>query len=271
MATTEHGTVTRLRPSGTRVQSLGLILAGGMVLVVSAIVLITDPAAGGEILGFFGPVAVGLLVAAWLVSRFGTWARIVGILVSLVAGFLLFWTAFGLMAPDSFVDFAAGLGIPGGILLGLGGGIAALVAKRRGNVHAEVAPGERRLTKIVVGVVVVALTVSGVLTLLGRTSVDPAVAAGATPVDMADFAFVPEVVEVGGSDPRLVVSNSDAFLHDLAVPALDAIVRVTPGSSALLDLAGAAPGTYMVYCTLHSNTSIDDPEEAGMAGTLVIR
>jgi plastocyanin len=88
---------------------------------------------------------------------------------------------------------------------------------------------------------------------------------------MSGFEFVPDVIEVDASDPRLVVSNSDAFLHDLAVPALDAIVRVTPGSSELLELTGAAPGTYVVYCTLHSDTSVDDPDEAGMAATLVLR
>ena len=261
----------RSRPVYTRVQVLGLLLVAATLLVVAAIAIATEPAAAGEVVGFIGPIAAAALLAAWMAWRFGTWARIIGIVVSLGVAFMMFWTVFGLAAPDSFADFVLGVGVPTGILLGVGGGIAALVAGRRGRIQAGPARGEQRLVRGVLVVVAVALAVSAVLTIFGRTSVDPALAAGATTVDMSDFEFVPAVIEVDASDPRLVVTNSDAFLHDLAVPALDAIVRVTPGSSDLLDLSGAAPGTYTAYCTLHSDTRVADPTEAGMAATLVIR
>lgn len=274
MATIErpdHVTAGRGHPRYTRVQVLGLVLGGATITLVSAIALTSDPASLGEILTFFAPVALVLLVAAWLTWRYGTWARVVGIVASLAAGVMLFWTVFGLAAPDSFVDFAAGVGVPLGVLLGIGGGIAAIVASRRGHVHAEAAHGEQLVVRGVIAVVALALAASGILTFLARSSVDPAVASSATVVDMTGFEFEPLQIQVAAADARLVVTNSDAFLHDLTVPALDASVRVTPGSSELLDLSGAASGTYAVYCTLHSDTSEEDPAEAGMAATLIIR
>lgn len=261
----------RAQPAYARVQRFGLTLAGATVLVISIIAVVSDPAGLGEALAFFAPLAAAMLLGAWLTTRFGAWANVVGLVIALAGALFLFWTAFGLAAPDSFVDFMAGVGVPIGLLLAVVGGLAAIVARRRGRVQVEPTRGELRVVRVVLVVVTAVLAVSGVLTMLGRGGVDATVAAGATEVDMAGFAFVPAEIVVGASDPRLVVANRDAFLHDLAVPALDAIVRVTPGSSELLDLAGAVPGTYTVYCTLHSDTSIDDPVEAGMAGTLVIR
>lgn len=253
----------RRRPVYTRVQVLGLLLIGTATFAVAVLAAVVEP----EALIFFGIISVATLLAAALAWRFGTWARLLGIVVSAAAAFMLFWAVFGLSYPQSFVDFALGVAVPLGALLGVGGGIAALVRGRRESASTQV---ESRLVRGTLIVVVLALAASAVLTVLNRTAVDPAVAAGSTEVEMVAFAFEPLEIRTSASDPRLTVKNADPFMHDIAVPALDVLVNVTPGSTVTVDLSGAAPGTYMVYCTLHSNTSIDDPAEAGMAARLII-
>jgi uncharacterized cupredoxin-like copper-binding protein len=44
---------------------------------------------------------------------------------------------------------------------------------------------------------------------------------------------------------------------------------MSPGSQKLLEINAAEPGTYLFRCTLHSGQA-DTPEEAGMAGLLVV-
>jgi hypothetical protein len=133
----------------------------------------------GEDVGFFVvAIAVPWLVA-WLVWQFGTWAKVLGILASLASGFLLFWTVFGLQAPASPADFVLGVMLPLGVLLGLLGSIAAIVAQRRGHLDPQARRGERKIVGAAVGLVVLATVVAGTLTLTGRTSVDEGAAAGA--------------------------------------------------------------------------------------------
>ncbi len=263
-------TAGQTRPVYTRVQVSGLVLAAATMLVVAVVAVVTNPASIGEVAGFIAPFAGGSLIAAWLAWKFGTWAKIVGVLVGLVIGVMMFWAVFGLFEIDNFVDFAFGVGVPVGVLLAVFGGVAAVMSSRKGRLAAEATQGERRLLRTLGAVIVVALVVSAVLTMLGRTTVDPAAAAGATHVEMVDFEFEPSPIEVSSADGRIVVVNRDAFVHDLTVPALDAEVRLTGGSSGMVDLTGAAPGVYTAYCTLHSDVRVDDPAEAGMAVALIV-
>lgn len=261
----------RARPVYTRVQALGLGLVGTTLTVIAVLVIVTDPASTGEVLVYLAPVAIATLAAGWLAWRFSTWARVVGVVVGLAAAAMLTWTVHGLAAADSVADFSLGVGVWVGVLLGVGGGLAALASGRRGRLEAARTVAERRLMHGAVALVGAAVATSSVLTVVGRTAVDPTVAAGAPAVEMTGFAFEPAEIHVDAADARLVVTNRDPFVHDFTVPALGAAVRLTPRSTASLDLSGAAPGTYTVYCTLHSDTTVDDPEAAGMAARLIVR
>jgi hypothetical protein len=133
--TVRDGSAERADGSGravyARVQVLGLLLIAGTVLAVTMAIVVTEPALAGEVLAFFGPVAAVTLLAAWLAWRYGTWARLVGLLVGLAAAALLSWTTVALTHPESVVDFGLGLGVVTGVVLTVGGGIAALIAGRR--------------------------------------------------------------------------------------------------------------------------------------------
>jgi len=259
----------RPRPVYSRIAVFGLLLLGAAPLLM----LITAMASGMS-LAEDGPfLALGAaipLAAAALAWRFGTWSKILAIAAALVAAAGLFWIAFGLMVPGSFGDFVPGMSFVLGFVLALGGAIAALVQGRRGNVATTATPTERR---IVVGAAVLlaaAVVVSGVFTALaGRATADVA----GTAVTMSDFAFAEaDYTASAGERTTFVVHNGDGFVHDFAVPDLDVgPVQVLPGADAVIDLPAAEPGTYTVYCTLHSDTATSDPGQAGMAATLLVR
>lgn len=258
----------RPRPIYSRIAVLGLLLLGAAPLLMLIIAVVTGVslAEGGPFLVL--GVAIPLTAAA-LAWRFGAWSKIVAIVSTLVAGAGQFWFAFGLAVPGSMGDFVPGLLLVLGFVLALGGSIAALLQGRRGNVSTTATPTERGIMVGAAVLVAAALVISGVSTALaGRATADVA----GVEVTMSDFAFTEDRYAVTAGEPAtLVVHNSDGFVHDFTIPALDADpVQVLPGTDAVIELPAAEPGAYIVYCTLHSDTAADDPEQAGMVTTLVI-
>lgn len=256
-------------PPGTRAQVLGLVLAALAPLTMFGVGVATGSPLTDAV--FFVVIAAVLGAGAWAVGRFGTWSTVLGLVLTVLAGVAGFWIAFGLTAPTSPGDFVPAVLFLTGVALALVGGVRSLVARRRGRTVPTPTAGERRTRTVVVAVVALALVGSVAGNLLGRTTVDAASAAGATEVEIAGFEFTDTEHRVpGGDDATLLVRNRDGFLHDLSLPAHDLAITVAPGSEGLLDVSSLAAGTYTFYCTLHSDTSVDDPEEAGMAGTLVV-
>jgi manganese oxidase len=93
---------------------------------------------------------------------------------------------------------------------------------------------------------------------------DAAVAPASVAVELSEFAIAPEAIEVpaGGT---LEVSNAGAIAHDLAVIGEDVgTAMLNPGESESLSLAGLAPGTYEVHCTVAGH------EAGGMKATLTV-
>jgi plastocyanin len=258
-----------LRPANALVQVAGLVVITATMIAGSVAVFVTHPPLLAEAIVFVGPFMIASGLAAWLCWRRGTGARVFGVVVGLATGAL-----FGLEGwnmPDSIADFALALGTLAGSLLAVVGGVAALRAERRGHLVDSSTPAERRAVGATVGLLVLALTASTILTLLARESVNATAAAGATRVDMAGFAFEPSPISAQGPQVRLLVHNADTFMHDVAIPALglDA-VRATPGSTVLVDLADVTPGSYVVYCTLHSDTTDQAPGDDQMTAVLIV-
>jgi plastocyanin len=242
----------------------GLTLLLGTTIAFAVVLALTEP----EELAFIAvPLAV-TLVPTWLVWRLGrTWTHAVAVAATLVMAAFTWWTVFGLSHPASLLDFVPGVWVVLGVVSSLVGNIGAIVRRRSPR---PLAATEARIIRLVAAIAVVAVVVSGTLALVTRSPIDPATAPDATSVEMAGFAFEPAVIEVDAGG-QLLVHNRDAFVHDLAVPAVDLHVDVLPGSSGLVDVP-EAPGSYVVYCTLHSDTSDPDPDpEHNMVARLVVR
>ncbi|HVM20464.1 MAG TPA: cupredoxin domain-containing protein [Egibacteraceae bacterium] len=252
----------------TPVAAFGMLLmAAGMALwIVGG--LIAGQSVGGDFAFLF--IGVGApLVGAALTWRAGTVGKILGVLLAAATLFVMFWVAFSLGAPNAFVEFSGAVMFVMGGLTAVGYGVGSIVHRK--DLFATATRGETRARVIMVGIAIVAMLVSGVLNFTGRTSVDAAAAGGATPIAMANFEFSPATLSATAGEPTtIVMHNSDAFTHDFVIEALGVNSGLmSPGSQQLIEITAAEPGEYLFRCTLHSGAA-DTPEEAGMAGMLVV-
>lgn len=250
----------------TRVATLGfLLVAGGLVFwIVGG--LAAGQSLGGEIT-FFGGGIVAALVGATVTWKLRTAGKIIGIVLALALMVMFFWVAFSLGVPNAFVEFSGAVMFVMGVFTAFGYNIGGLVRRNEQNVEAT--RGERLAMRVMLGIVALALVVSGVLNLTTRSTVE---AADATAVTMSSFKFEPTTYEAtAGEATQFVVYNGDAFSHDFTIPSLDIESGlITPGSEKLVEV-NAPAGTYAIYCTLHSSdTSKDVPAEGDMAATLTV-
>jgi hypothetical protein len=263
MAVIEN-TTARTRARWTTLATLGLLLgASGAILLLLAIAAFgLNP----EERPFLLVVGGAALVGALLVWRFGWWGKALGCLVAVGLVMTLFWTAFGLGSIQSFFDFVPGLLVVPGAILALVSCIAAIVAGRRGHLATAPSGGELRGIRIALSLVAVLAILSGVLTLTGRTTVG---ASGSeSTVVMKSFKFNTKsyVLRSGSS---VLVRNDDPFVHTFTVDALGIDKRTNPGDR-LLVLVPDRPGTFVLYCTLHTSNA-KNPKPDDMAAKIVIQ
>lgn len=255
------------KPRWTRLATLGFLFAAASPLILLFAVLVWGLNTEGET-AFFLILAGIALVAAFIVNRFGTWAKIVGAVLALLMMAGLWWTAFGLFAPGSFFEFLSGLLLIPGAILALISCIGAIVAKRRGHVTTAAEEGERKAIRTAFVVVGLAAVVSGVMTVTSRSSVGEAEAASAAATArMKDFEFAPVEYSVAGGS-TILVRNDDPFFHTFTVDALGIDESLTPGSEKLVTIP-SRPGTYVLYCEPHTEDK-DAPEGDDMFGQLVV-
>ncbi len=252
----------------TRVATLGFLLMAGALAL-----WIVGGLAAGQSLGeegmFFGGGILAALIGATLMWKVGTAGKAIAVVLALLTMGALFWVAFSLGAPAAFVEFSGAVMFVMGGFTALGYGIGAIV--RRNDMHTDATRGENRVMRIMLGIVVLAMVVSGVLNLTSRASV--AAPAGAVTVEQSNFTFAPTTYEApAGEDTQFVIHNGDAFTHDFVIPSLDIESGlITPGSEKLITV-NAPAGEYAIYCTLHSSdTSRDVPAEGDMAAVLSVK
>jgi plastocyanin len=254
-------------PAGTRLAVLGLLMvsAAGAIWLVAGLIWGLDL---GDSAGFLIPTIVLPAVAALLVWRFGTWARVVGIVVALLAIGMLWFTAFGLLEPDSVFDFVGGLLVVPGAVIAIVGCVQAIRAGRRGELRARREGGEARAINVIVAAVVGLTVLSAVVTFVARSTADGSQADGQLAIK--DFSFEPDAggVTVTGGDTLYVV-NEDPFHHTFTVDGLGIDVAFGPSSQELIEIP-AKPGTYTLYCRPHTSNP-DDPSEDDMTTTLTVR
>lgn len=256
----------------SRVASLGfLLVAAGMAFwVVGG--LVAGQSLTGESAFLLIPVVLGV-IASVVVPRFGMVGKVLGIvfvLALLAPPTGAFYAAFSLGAPGAFFEFSGAAMYTVGILSALGYTIGSIV--RRNDVHDEATRGETRAMRVMLGIVVLAIALTAVMSFTSRTSVEASAAAGATEVAMSNFEFAPGTFEATAGEPtKFLITNSDGFVHDFAIPALKVESGlVNPGSQKLVEV-NAPAGEYTVYCNLHSDKGETDPEAAGMAAVLTVK
>lgn len=248
----------------TRLASLGLVLAGlGPVMFILAGMLFGLDMS--EDLVFFVITAAVAFLGAFLVWRFGTWSKFVGILAGVLVGMALFWTAFGLAEPASFFDFVPGILVIPGALISIGASVAALVAGRKGKITDRPEAGERRGIQIVVGLVAVLALVSGALNLFTRSTASADEAQST--IAIKDFEFGEESHQVAGGS-KLFVDNGDPFFHTFTVDGLGIDEEFVGGGSRIIDIP-EEPGEYILYCKPHTMDP-ENPGEEDMASRITV-
>ena len=249
---------TKERTAHANTQTFGLALIAATLItgVILTLVLLD-----GDDIAMFGTIAAVAVGATYVTWRFDTqWARALG-LVGTILSLGLFFFAFGLLHLFSPIEFMMAVGYVFGFFISLVGGIRALIAGRK---HEQVpASSGGRFRTTVLAVIGVAAVVSIAGFMLTKESVDETESAGAATLEMAKFEFNPGASDVP-VDGKLLIQNTDPFVHDFTLDVLDIAVTVGPGSEALVDLSGLAPGTYGYVCSLHTDG------DTGMIGSLTI-
>lgn len=240
-------------------QAFGLALISAALLILTIVGLILFGAEDAAFIGLPAVVAVVVTVVVWRFDN--AWALSLGVLATLGAMVTMFWLAFGLFQVFSPIEFIVGLVFLLGVVLSFVGGIMALFSRKKGDTGPT--KRETRVRRGTMGLIGVAAVVSIVGFLFTMESVSEAEASGATTLEMANFEFDPLTSSMP-SGGNLLVANSDAFAHDFTLEELGIYVYFGPGSEALVDLSGAAPGTYPYFCSLHSDGT------EGMRDTVII-
>lgn len=249
------------QPRGTHLATLGFLMtaAGALIVVVASLAFGFDV---GDVAFFAIPAVLSLLGVA-LVRRPQTAAKVVALLLAVVAGLMASLTVFGLFTPDSVFDFVPGLLVLPGALLAIGAGIASIRAKER-----PVGSGERRAVTTIVGALGLLAVLSIVLTVTGRETVDDDLAADADlRVNLEDFEY-DQAYYGGAGGATVLIKNSDPFVHTFTLDALDIDVDMGPFSEQLVTLPDE-PGTFILYCKPHTSDP-DDPSDDDMAAVLTI-
>ena len=251
-------------PRWTRLAVLGLVLAalGPALMFLAGLVWGLDMS--GDAVFFIVTTAIPL-IAAFLVSRFGTWAKVVGIVAALLTAMGLFWTVFGLFTPASFFDFFPGLVVIPGALIAIVCCIAAIVAGRRGHISDAPVGGEQRGIRIVLTAVIVLGVLSAAMTFLSRSSEDEG--AADLVISFKDFEFDEASYDLQ-SGSTVLVRNDDPFFHTFTIEALDIDIALGPGSEELVEIPAQA-GTYTVFCEPHTSDP-EAPAEDDMAAEITI-
>lgn len=250
-------------PRGTDLATLGFLMAaaGPIMLIAAGLAYGLDTA---DLAFFVIPSVLGLAGAA-LVRRGSTALKALCIVMAVVIFMTVFWTVFGVTYPDSFFDFVPGTLVLPGVLLAIGATIASMRATKAARWSG---PGERRAATVIVAALGILALGSAVMTVTGRDTVPDALADQADlVVDMTDFEFDEDAYDVpaGGT---ILVKNSDPFLHNLTVEALDIDIDLGPSSEALVTVPDET-GTFVLYCQPHTSDT-DDPGEDDMASEITV-
>ena len=242
--------------------TLGSLVAIGIASIPVTVVQGIEGAQGI----YFGISALVVsLVVAGVVWRFGRWLHFLAVLVGVGA-----WTLFSqLISYDAasfktfFFFFAPAVIILAAGLIAFICGPVAFFQSRRPSPSASPTSLEGSIFGIVTVVVVVLVIASGIVSIVGRSSVGAAERVGAIVLLMEDTEFKPDRLIVPASQSvTLVVDNADLVVHTLTFGDLELRHALAGRSSKLVELPELQPGEYEYKCEV--------PGHEDMKGTLMV-
>jgi plastocyanin len=238
----------REKPFWVRVALLGFALFLALMLTYAVVGIFN-----GESPVFPIIVAIPALVAAGLIIRFGSWSLIIGALVG-AFGLIFFGpeVPVGLATPDSFFNFITGTVGLTAVIFALVGCIVAFVQGRRGTAALAGPPAAVRVIQGVMVLIILTGVVSAVLTVANRETVSAADKQGAIAVTANKSEWSTDRIEASSSGTlKLLLKNSDPYLHVFHVKELNMDFKLKPGSERLIVLRNPLAGTFEFKCTLH--------------------
>lgn len=158
----------KTQPFYTRVAVFGLLL-NCLVSLVFAVLSVVDGEA--STVAFFIIFAALSGISVGLIRRFDKWGLVAG---AIWGYFNLTWAWLLIIAlsyPNSFFDFVMPLLLTVSALFAGVGATVTLVQRRRGAPRTTATRGERRTFGVIVMVLLVLVILSGVLHIVGRTTV----------------------------------------------------------------------------------------------------
>lgn len=243
-----------------------LLISAGLLMLFMAVLAGDVAEAGPFALFFLVPGLLGLFLS-WKVGRWGFILPVLLVLALLImfAPFL----PFSLAHPEGGPEFImVTLFLVGALMAVIGGGVS-LVQWRRRSAQAGATQAQRLALQIILGLTLLLTLLSLALTALARTSLPADLRAGATAMDIKDFAFSLDPLQVAPGDTvRLAVRNDDATLHTFTLPEAGVDVAIPPGAERLIEFQAPAAGTYTWYCVPHSSTT--GAGRKGMVGKLLV-
>ncbi len=249
------------KPYYVKVGALGFLTFVAGLLVFAVPDVITNPSDAP----FFVITVAVALVITFLFVQLRTWGVAFGLLGGL-AGLAFFAPdiPFHLSQTNSFFDFFGSLLILVALVLIFVGTIVSLVQKRRGTARTEGVPLEKAVLMATAGIIAVLAVVSTVLTVTGKSSVSAADRTGAELIQMKKTAFNPtSIAGQSGKTTKILLKNSDPFVHTFTIDKLGIDYTVGPGSEKLVEIKAPAVGDYEFYCKISGHED--------MKGTLAVR
>jgi heme/copper-type cytochrome/quinol oxidase subunit 2 len=175
--------------------------------------------------------------------------------------------------PERYPDYIFSMLLVPLCTLGLVGGIAGFIAKRRGTAKpAGWGTWAASLTILVVGVALGASVASVQTHILPGTGGS---AVALTPdstvqVTLKGDAFVPDHFTIpAGKVVKFMVDNQDTGTHDFSIDALQLRTDILAGKTTAVWVRMDQPGTYQLYCSIHSSKGADGTW-TGMVATLTV-
>ena len=248
------------KPFWTRVALLGFAAFLIMNVVYAVVSIITGEAANLFFVAI-NVIAVAIAIAAML--RLGHWGHLVAAFIALIGVFFFGSSAaISLQSPDSVLDFTfITVGILG-LVVTIVSCVIAFFRLRRGTATQT---GSVRAVMAVRGIVafmVLSAVASTVLTLVSKDTVSAAEKQGAVELSAKKSDWNTDSLSVkSGSSVKILVENSDPYIHTFTVKDLDVDVRLKPGSEKLITLKSPGAGGHEYICNIHTD----------MKGTLTVQ
>ena len=240
--------------------TLGSLVAIGIAAIPVNVVEVIEGAQGQNP----GIIMWASFVVAVLVGGFGRWLHFLALPVGVGAWVLFFARLqYGAASFESFFFFAPAVIILVAGLIAFICGPIAFFQSHRPSPRASPTSLEVRIFGTVTVVVVGLVIASGIVSIVGRSSVSAEERVRAIVLLMEDTEFNPDKLIVPTSQKvTLVVDNADLMVHTLTIEDLDLSHALAGRSSKLIELPELQPGQYEYRSTAWG--------DADMKGTLVV-